>query len=141
MALPLAPSETPAQEDVAMLSFMVSAAYQGVDIAARYPTFYNKLQRNQMLREHFLDALDLMEHSKAGTLAPLPGTPRRDLSFLYKTKPKPTIAQNSGQGWRITWRETWRRYSIFCPDRKWLIGEKMIGTKTVGFLSFGIRSR
>lgn len=106
VALPLGRPETPAPEDMAMLSFMVSAAYQGIDIAVRYPTFYNKLQTNQKLREHFLDALDLIEHSKAGTLAPLPLPPRRDLSFLYKTKTKPTIAQNARQEWRITWRQT-----------------------------------
>lgn len=106
MGLPLGRSEIPASEDMAMLSFMVSAAYQGVDITARYPTFYSKLKTNQKLREHFLDALDLMEHSKAGTLAPLPGPPRRDLSFLHKTKTKPTIEQNAWQQWRITWRQT-----------------------------------
>ena len=97
MALPSGHSEPPAPEDMAMLSFMVSESYQGVDIAVRYPTFYKKLQTNQQLREHFWDALDLMEHSKAGTLAPLPGPPRRDLSFLHKAKTKPTVVQNAGQ--------------------------------------------
>lgn len=109
MALPSGQSETPATEDMAMLSFMVSAVYQGVDIAVRYPTFYGKLQANQRLQEHFLDALDLMEHAKAGTLAPLPGPPRRDLSFLHKAKTKPTIEQNSKQEWRITWKQTIRQ--------------------------------
>lgn len=106
MTLTSGQSEPPASEDMAMLSFMVSVAHQGVDIAVRYPTFYNKLQTNQKLREHFLDALDLLEHSQAGTLAPLPGPPRRDLSFLHKVRPKPTIEQNSWQEWRITWRQT-----------------------------------
>lgn len=106
MGLPLGHLETPASEDIAMLSFMVSAAYQGVDIAVRYPTFYSKLKTNQKLREHFLDALDLMEHSKAGTITPLPGPPRRDLSFLHKAKTKPTIERNAWQEWRVTWRQT-----------------------------------
>ena len=89
-----------------MLSLMVSAAYIGVDIASHYPTFYEKLQKNDKLREHFLDALDLMEHTKAGTLAPLPGPPSRDLSFLQKARVKPIIEQSSWQQWRITWRQT-----------------------------------
>ena len=109
MALPSGQSEIPAPEDMAMLSFMVSAAYQGIDIAVRYPTFYSKLQTNQKLREHFLDALDLIEHSKAGTLTPLPGPPRRDLSFLHKTKTKPIIEQNSKQEWRTTWKQMSRQ--------------------------------
>lgn len=106
MALPAGRSISPAEEDLAMLSLMVSAAYSGVDIASHYPTFYEKLQKNDKLREHFLDALDLMEHTKAGTLAPLPMPPRRDLSFLQKAKAKPIVVQSSWEQWRITWKHT-----------------------------------
>jgi hypothetical protein len=96
----------PTHKDLAMISFMVAEAFQGVDIASRYPTFYEKLQTNHKLREHFLDALDLMEHTKAGTLAPLPMPPRRDLSFLQKAKAKPIVVQSSWEQWRITWKHT-----------------------------------
>lgn len=39
MALPTGHSEPLAEEDMAMLSFMVSAAYQGIDLASRVPHF------------------------------------------------------------------------------------------------------
>jgi len=116
MALPVGHSIPPAEEDLAMLSYMVSEAYQGVDIASRYPTFYEKLETNGKLRAYFLDALDLMEHTKAGTLAPLPGPPSRDLSFLQKARSKPIIEQNSWQEWRVTWQRTVKQLQHFFPS-------------------------
>lgn len=74
-----------------MMSFMVSEAARGVDIAARYPAFYRRLQEEPDLREHFQDSLDLLLQTQTNTLAPLPGPPSRDLSFLH-TRPRPACS-------------------------------------------------
>lgn len=74
-----------------MMSFMVSEAARGVDLAERYPAFYRRLQEEPDLRERFEDSLDLLRRSQTNTLEPLPGPPYRDLSFLH-TRPRPTCS-------------------------------------------------
>ena len=71
-----------------MMSFMVSEAARGVDLAECYPVFYRRLQEEPDLRERFEDSLDLLRRSQTNTLEPLPGPPSRDLSFLH-TRPRP----------------------------------------------------
>ena len=86
-----------------MMSFMVSEAARGVDLAERYPAFYRRLQEEPDLRERFEDSLDLLRRSQTNTLEPLPGPPNRDLSFLH-TRPRPErtpIVTEEG-GWGMT---------------------------------------
>lgn len=88
-----------------MMSFMVSEAACGVDIAARYPAFYCRLQEEPGLQERFQDSLELLLRTQTNTLAPLPGPPSRDLSFLH-TRPRPTCSRippdNSHWGMTLT---------------------------------------
>ena len=86
-----------------MMSFMVSEAARGVVLAERYPAFYRRLQEEPDLRERFEDSLDLLRRSQTNTLAPLPGPPNRDLSFLH-TRPRPAcclISPDNGD-WGMT---------------------------------------
>lgn len=72
-----------------MMSFLVSEAARGVDIAERYPAFYRRLQEEPGLQERFQDSLELLLRTQTNTLIPLPGPPSHDLSFLH-TRPRPT---------------------------------------------------
>ena len=51
-----------------MMSFMVSEAARGVDIAVRYPAFYRRLQEEPELQERFQDSLDLLLRTQTNTL-------------------------------------------------------------------------
>lgn len=86
-----------------MMSFMVSEAARGVDMAARYPAFYRRLQEEPSLREQFQDSLDLLLTTLTNTLEPLPGPPNRDLSFL-QTRPRPecTLITAERGGWGMS---------------------------------------
>lgn len=86
-----------------MMSFMVSEAARGVDLAARYPAFYRRLQEEPDLWERFEDSLDLLRRSQTNTLEPLPGPPSHDLSFL-QTRPRPecTFITAERGGWGMT---------------------------------------
>src|SRR5688500_1184411 len=55
-------------EDMALVSLVLGDALLGVDVAARYPRFFEKLLANEGLRDAFLDGLILLEETE--TLAP-----------------------------------------------------------------------
>jgi hypothetical protein len=99
-------SEPLSEEDENMLSLIIDEAMRGIDIANRYPTFFRKLLANSELREAFLESLDLLEQSRAGSLMTLPVTPSRSLDFLKRDLPQMSVEQKTSQWWRLTWQQT-----------------------------------
>ncbi|MFZ0547291.1 MAG: hypothetical protein WAM60_17735 [Candidatus Promineifilaceae bacterium] len=67
-----------------MLSLIINDALDGVDISRHYPVYFERLLNDSVLREAFLDTLEILELTRAGKLEPLPGEPSNDLSFLYE---------------------------------------------------------
>jgi len=92
-------------EEEQMLSLILSDVLNGVDITEAYPAFYQLLRANVNLRASFLEALEILEKSIAGELAPLPGSPSRDLGFLQIASPAQTVEQSAEGAWRITWTQ------------------------------------
>lgn len=90
-------------EDEEMLSLMVEEVLQGIDLARRYPSFYQKLLNNLDLRQAFLDVLESTEEE----YPPIPWAEGREanLGFLAEFSGQPVIA-NIGDNWRISWRRT-----------------------------------
>lgn len=102
-----------------MLSFMVSEAAQGVNIAERYPAFHQCLLADHELHQRFQDSLDLLLRTQTNTLEPLPGPPRRDLSFL-QTRPRPeqSITLTDSGGWAALLRLSLTNLKcLFFPTR------------------------
>lgn len=104
-------------EEEDMLSLVVNDALQGVDIIKQYPAFYQKLLTNDELRQTFLDALDLLEKSQSGNLAPLPQSSISDLAFLKSnTSQTSSIEYSTSEKWRITWQLLQEQLSsLFMP--------------------------
>jgi hypothetical protein len=71
------------RNDEELLSLILDEALKGVDIAARFPNFFQKLLVNTELRKTFLDSLELLEADGNGTLTPLPEEARPP-TFLYQ---------------------------------------------------------
>jgi hypothetical protein len=63
-------------QDFELLALMVDEALRGVDIPQRYPLIWQKMIADAALHEAFVDCLELLEASGAGTLRPWPGSPR-----------------------------------------------------------------
>jgi hypothetical protein len=56
-----------------LLALMVDEALRGVDIPQRYPLLWQQIMADAALHEAFVDCLELLEASEAGTLRPWPG--------------------------------------------------------------------
>jgi hypothetical protein len=74
-----------------LLSLIITDTLNGIDISRHYPAFFEQLVTDIRLRETFLDAMEILELSRAGQLEPLPGDASYDLSFLNKQAPQPEI--------------------------------------------------
>lgn len=85
-----------------MLSLIVSDAARGVNIAKRYPEYFQRLMTDWNLYQQFLDSLDLFLRSQLQTLEPLPTPPSRDLSFL-RQRPQPELTYTTCElgGWSL----------------------------------------
>lgn len=98
-----------AEEQDAMLTLAVNDALEGVDISLHYPDFYQKMLADNELRQAFLESLELLTHSRAGTLLPLPFPASQSLTFLQANPvvPGSSRIEQTGPGrWRILWRRT-----------------------------------
>jgi hypothetical protein len=76
------------------IDLMVDQALQGIDIRKRYPTFYQKLLKNQFLRQQFIDALASFTSPVGKSIDPYIGSTKFDFSFLNRSTNKIT-------GWPI----------------------------------------
>jgi hypothetical protein len=94
-------------EDMALVSLVLGDALLGVDVAVRYPRFFEKLLANEGLRDAFLDGLILLEETE--TLAPPGSAPTAGeaspLGFLRTAKVRPEVEAEPGGGWRAQWRQ------------------------------------
>jgi hypothetical protein len=71
------------------------------------------------LRETFLDALEILELSRAGELEPVPGAFSYDLSFLNKQAPQPEIKIIEPGHWRVLWQQTAAQIeTLFIADQR-----------------------
>lgn len=107
MTLFTQPAQPPGSDerDDHMLSLIVSDALSGIDIAQRYPSFYQKMMGNPWLFQAFLDAFDLLKADGEDALTLLPKAASRDLSFLKETpSEQPKVAQSSKGDWQVTWQ-------------------------------------
>jgi hypothetical protein len=89
-----------------MLSLVVHDALEGVDIASRYPAFYQRMLADSELREAFLDTLDLLRRSRVDELLPLPQPASQNLSFLRARTTEPRIERATNGRWRVRWQRT-----------------------------------
>jgi hypothetical protein len=91
-----------ASEDEELLPVVVSAAFNGVDIAEQFPAFYQKMFANRRLQEAFLDALRTLEDEhaapSAGLLERLP-----QLSDPLERLAHTLVEKFSPDHLRITW--------------------------------------
>ncbi|MBK8904557.1 MAG: hypothetical protein IPM53_25485 [Anaerolineaceae bacterium] len=107
MTLLTQPAQPPGSDerDDHMLSLVVNDALTGIDIAQRYPTFYQKMMVTPWLFQAFLDALDILEADDADELTSLPKAASRDLSFLKETpSEQPKVDQSPKGNWQVTWQ-------------------------------------
>lgn len=122
MTLLTQPAQPPSSDerDDHMLSLVVNDALTGIDIAQRYPTFYEKMVVTPWLYQAFLDALDMLESDRTEALTPLSQAASRDLSFLTETpRQRPKIAQSPKGEWQVTWQllvDQMRRLLFPSPD-------------------------
>jgi len=117
LAKPAALSEE--KEFNELLSLIINDTLQGIDISRHYPTFFEQLVTDMDLRETFLDALEILELSRAGELEPVPGAFSYDLSFLNKQPPQPLIEITESGGWHVVWQQTAAQIEpLFITDRR-----------------------
>jgi len=92
-------------EDEEMLSLIIEAVNQGIDISKRYPTFYQKLLNHSDLRQAFLDVVESIdEEGQDFPVAWTEGTDI-DLNFLTEQSSQPVIARLQNH-WMIRWQRT-----------------------------------
>jgi hypothetical protein len=102
--------------DNEMLSLIVNDVLKGVDIAARYPTFYQELLKNSNLRQAFLEALESLE--KGAEPVALPQASKTSLAFLTSCLPQAVPERLAGGGWKIGLQRTIEQLqSIFSPPK------------------------
>jgi len=90
--------------DQEMLSLVINDAIHGVDIQKQYPSFYKKLTEDAVLRDAFLDILDMaQEEGSETTETPTPLSEK--LPFLSLHPQRPTIQQLADR-WRVTWNQS-----------------------------------
>jgi hypothetical protein len=99
-----------------MLSVILNDIFAGVDIAKRYPSFYEMLLRDATLQQNFVDVLEIMEKDKKGELVELPAKTKIDLSFLLTTPQRPLIFDLGNNSWKVQWHRTIKQLqSVFFP--------------------------
>lgn len=88
-----------------MLSLVVNDALEGVDVARRYPTFYRRMLADPHLRWAFLEALEILEKDRDGSLEPLPDNLDLNLDFL-ELPPPPAVMleERPSGGWCLAWQ-------------------------------------
>jgi hypothetical protein len=94
-----------------MLSIVVNDALNGVDIAKRYPTFFNKMLHDEEMQESFIDAIETVERGEK-----LPSSPAVNIDFLSALTLKPSLDVFNRDKWRVQWKKTIEQLqSIFSP--------------------------
>lgn len=94
-----------------MLSIIVNDALNGVDIAKRYPTFFNKLLQDEEMQASFIDAIETAEKEQE-----LPSSLTVNVDFLSALKLKPSLEVFSKEKWRVKWNRTINQLqAIFAP--------------------------
>lgn len=102
--------------DDEMLSLVVNDALKGVDIATRYPDFYQELLRDSSLRQAFLDILMIMEEEQAERLTELPEATTPNLSFLSQSANKDIRSVDRQYSWQLHWQRTAEQiFKMFSP--------------------------
>lgn len=91
--------------NIEILSMVVNEAIEGIDIVKRYPDFYQSILKSAVLRETFLEALQLAEKDKSEKLVPLAQPTVPNLGFL-KTVPAPPIIEFTDRFLQINWQQT-----------------------------------
>jgi hypothetical protein len=107
-------SEEPAG-DFEMLSLIIDEAIKGVDISSRYPEYYQMLLDNDVLRQAFLDAMNILDPAiqPAQELNIDPGSL---VDFLTNKAVQLYVEQTHGDKWRITLKQTIEQLKqIFSP--------------------------
>jgi hypothetical protein len=103
-------------EEDEMLSLMVDETLKGVDIKIYYPAFYRQLFSNAVLRQVFLDTLELAEIEKKGEMVPFPAAGKPNLAFLNKKPLQSGIEKLDAHRWQIKWQKTVEQLeAIFSP--------------------------
>jgi hypothetical protein len=104
--------------DDEMLSLMVDAALNGVDIVSRYPSFYRKLLSNAELRQAFIDTLESLETEKKESFVALPQPGEPSMAFLARLPLQPVIHVLNKNKWQIAWqRNIEQLHAIFFPSK------------------------
>jgi hypothetical protein len=94
-----------------MLSIVVNDALNGIDIAKRYPTFFNKLLQDEEMQETFIDAIETVEKGQE-----LPTSLAVNIDFLSNLSIKPSFEVFTKDNWRIQWNRTIEQLQvIFSP--------------------------
>jgi hypothetical protein len=94
-----------------MLSIIVNDALNGVDIAKRYPTFFNRLLQDEEMQASFIDAIETAEKDQE-----LPASLAVNIDFLSALTLKPSLEVFSKEKWRVQWKRTIDQLqAIFSP--------------------------
>lgn len=96
--------DKPDQGDDVMLSVVIDDAMDGVDITERYPEFYRRMLQNPKMFQEFLDALELLEADRVGTLEDVPAL----AVAVQEKRPKdtePEIILNGPRAWIARWMQ------------------------------------
>ena len=113
-------SEKSAEEnELDLLSLIVAEASKGINIAKRFPRFFQKLLENEELREVFLDLLALFEEGDASEKIPasLKDLESTDLEFLNSSTSPAKTEQTHPDAWRVHWLRTIRQLQdIIAPS-------------------------
>lgn len=94
-----------------MLSIVVNDALNGVDIAKRYPSIFNKMLQDEEMRESFIDAIETVEKGQK-----LPTSPAVNIDFLSTLSLRPSLEIINKENWKVQWRRTIEQLqAIFSP--------------------------
>jgi hypothetical protein len=94
-----------------MLSIVVNDALNGVDIAKRYPNFFNKLLQDEEMQESFIDAIETVERGQE-----LPSSSAVNIDFLSALSLRPSLEVISRENWKVQWKRTIAQLqAIFSP--------------------------
>jgi len=94
-----------------MLSIVVNDALNGVDIAKRYPSFFNKMLQDAEMRESFIDAIESVEKGQE-----LPTSLAINVDFLSSLSLRPSLEVINKENWKVQWKRTIAQLqAIFSP--------------------------
>jgi hypothetical protein len=96
------------EADEAMISIVVSDVLQGVDITRHYPDFYRKMLGNSELFQAFIEAVEILEADRAGTLEEVPVSEFR-VPPIPQVPPQPEVEESRFGRWSVIWRQTAER--------------------------------